>query len=413
MLPLGLLLICMLALSCLSTSVFNLQDQALAQQYIPTIKYRNLVIDLGNGVKTKAQLTYPAVGNGLYPGILLIPGSGAIDMNDTLGENLLFQIAQYLSERGIAVLRYDKRGIGENHTILNSNVWGNVTINDLKQDAEKALDVLIQQPEVDAKHATLVGHSEGSMIVPRIAIDNPEKVDKIVLMAAVAQNFREGVYAQTVTIPVLYAQQVLDHDHNGLLSVQEASKNPIFSYLAGNFTLLLTQNITTANGTKIQQLRPQYNTNNDTFISINDELKPRLINRFNSLSVVTPGKRCTGPDVLEGCPIWVKSHYPLIPTLDIISKVPSTTSILIQQGKNDSQAPIQQAFLLQQKLTEVRHPDHTLITYPDLGHLFYPSSQWITGIGPIQQNVLQDLFTWLSDPVRDFKKVSILSLHMH
>jgi pimeloyl-ACP methyl ester carboxylesterase len=202
MLPLGLLLICMLALSCLSTSVFNLQDQALAQQYIPTIKYRNLVIDLGNGVKTKAQLTYPAVGNGLYPGILLIPGSGAIDMNDTLGENLLFQIAQYLSERGFAVLRYDKRGIGENHTILNSNVWGNVTINDLKQDAEKALDVLIQQPEVDAKHATLVGHSEGSMIVPRIAIDNPEKVDKIVLMAAVAQNFREGVYAQTVTIPM-------------------------------------------------------------------------------------------------------------------------------------------------------------------------------------------------------------------
>src|SRR5215211_1214537 len=414
MLPLGLLLICMLALSCLSTSVFNLQDQALAQQYIPTIKYRNLVIDLGNGVKTKAQLTYPAVGNGLYPGILLIPGSGAIDMNDTLGENLLFQIAQYLSERGIAVLRYDKRGIGENHTILNSNVWGNVTINDLKQDAEKALDVLIQQPEVDAKHATLVGHSEGSMIVPRIAIDNPEKVDKIVLMAAVAQNFREGVYAQTVTIPVLYAQQVLDHDHNGLLSVQEASKNPIFSYLAGNFTLLLTQNITTANGTTTkQQLRPQYNLNNDTVISINDELKPRLTNLFKSLSVMTPGKKCTGPGALEGCPIWLASLYSSIPTLDILGKIPSDISILIQQGGNDTLAPIQQAFLLQQKLTELRHPDQTLITYPNLGHLFSPSSQWITGVGPIQDNVLQDLFTWLSDPVRDFKKLSILSSHMH
>jgi uncharacterized protein len=57
----------MIALSCLSTSVFNQQEQALAQQYILTIKYRNLVIDLGNGVKTNAQLTLPAIGKGPFP----------------------------------------------------------------------------------------------------------------------------------------------------------------------------------------------------------------------------------------------------------------------------------------------------------------------------------------------------------
>jgi len=50
---------------------------------------------------------------------------------------------------------------------------------------------------------------------------------------------------------------------------------------------------------------------------------------------------------------------------------------------------------LQQRLTDVNHPDHTLITYPDLGHLFYPSSQWKTGIGPIQQYVLADIYSWL------------------
>jgi uncharacterized protein len=410
-----------------STSAVNFT--AYAQSDVQTIKYRDMVIDLGNGVETDAQLTYPAVGNGPFPGILLIPGSGAIDMNDTIdvvhidnktGAKIyppvrpFFQIAEYLSERGFVVLRYDKRGIGENHTILDSNVWGNVTFDDLKQDAEKALDVLIQQPEVDANHVTLIGHSEGTLYAPRIAIDNPGKVDKIVLLAAAAQNFRDLVYYQTVTIPVLYAQQILDHDHNGLLSVQEASKNPIFSYLAGNFTLLLTQNITTANGTTTkQQLRPQYNLNNDTVISINDELKPRLTNLFKSLSVMTPGKKCTGPDALEGCPIWLASLYSSIPTLDILGKIPSDISILIQQGGNDTLAPIQQAFLLQQKLTELRHPDQTLITYPNLGHLFSPSSQWITGVGPIQDNVLQDLFTWLSDPVRDFKKLSILSSHMH
>ncbi|HZD34324.1 MAG TPA: alpha/beta fold hydrolase [Nitrososphaeraceae archaeon] len=376
---------------------------------------------MGNGLKTNARLNLPVTGDGPFPGVLLVHGTGAEDMNET--QNYLridnetgaivyppvrpfFQIAEYLSDRGFAVLQYDKRGVGTNFTILDDSVWGNVTINDLKQDAEKALDVLIQQPEVDANHVTVIGHSEGTVIAPRVAIDNPGEVDKIVLMGAVAQNFRELVYFQNVVKPVLYAQQVLDNNHNGLLSVQEASENPTFSYLAGNLTLLLTQNITTANGTTAkQQLRPQYDTNNDTFISINDELKPLLI-KFNENITAFNLSKC---NFLGGCPIWVRSHYSLIPTLDIIDKVPSDTSILIQQGDNDSQTPIQQAFLLQQKLTEVRHPDHTLITYPNLGHLFYPSSRWLTNHGPIQQNVLEDLFGWLSDPVRDFKKMTILS----
>jgi uncharacterized protein len=54
-----------------------------AQSYLQTIKHRNLVIDLGNGIKTNAQLTYPAVGKGLFPGVLLIPGSGIADKNET------------------------------------------------------------------------------------------------------------------------------------------------------------------------------------------------------------------------------------------------------------------------------------------------------------------------------------------
>src|SRR6476620_10569918 len=144
MISMRLLLITTLALSCLSTSIFRQQDQALAQQSIQTIKYKNLVIDLGNGVKTNAQLTYPAIGKGPFPGVLLISGSGANDKNGTLGfvhkngpkpVTPYLQIAQYLSERGFAVLRYDKRGVGANFTI-NQNLWGNTTINDVIQDSK-------------------------------------------------------------------------------------------------------------------------------------------------------------------------------------------------------------------------------------------------------------------------------------
>jgi uncharacterized protein len=152
-------LIGILTLSCISlSSIFTRQNQALAQSYLQTLKYRNLVIDLGNGVKTNAQLTYPAIGKGPFPGVLLIPASGPQDLNETAGFILVdnktgskiypasqpqFQIAKYLLERGFAVLRYDKRGIGPNSTILDKNVWGNATINDFIHDADNALSVLL------------------------------------------------------------------------------------------------------------------------------------------------------------------------------------------------------------------------------------------------------------------------------
>ncbi len=312
-----------------------------------------------------------------------------------------FQIAEYLSERGFVVLKYGKRGIGENNTILDSNVWGNLTFNDLKYDAEKALDVLIQQPEVDANRITVLGHSESTVIAPRIAIDNPDKVKNIVLMGAVAQNMSKIAELQGVSLPLLYAKEVLDHTHDGLLSLQEANKNTVFSTWFGNLTLFLTQNITnttseTTTNTSTQsslsqQLHPKYNTNTDVYVDIDKELKPKLLENFESHLVVTSGEKCIG----DACPIWLRSEYALQPNLNIIGNVSSNTSILILQGENDTQTSVQQAFLLQQKLTDVRHPDHILITYPNLGHLFYPSSQWLTGLGPIQQNVLRDLYSWL------------------
>jgi len=368
------------------------------------------VIDLGNGIKTNAQLTIPAVGNGPFPGVLLITGSGAEDMNasaifihidNATGKKIypptpFFQIAKYLSDRGFATLRYDKRGIGENHTIVDSNVWGNMTINDLVQDGNKALAVLMKQPEVDPNRITVLGHSEGTVISPRIAIDNPDKVKNIVLIGAAAQNISEIIDFQLVKLPLLYSKQVLDKNHNGLLSVQEASEDLTFqSFIGGNLSLILTQE-----NLKNDTIKPEYNPNNDTYINIETELKPVLIKLAKSFPFPLPSsipssessEKCTS---LEGCQMWYNSVVAFEPNLNTISKVPSDTSILIVNGENDTQTPVEGAMLLQQKLTEVNHPDHILITYPNLGHEFYPSSQWKSQHGPIQQYVLADLYAWL------------------
>jgi pimeloyl-ACP methyl ester carboxylesterase len=394
-----LLLIGILALSCISTSIFKQQNQALAQSYVQTIKYRNLVIDLGNGVKTNAQLTYPAIGKGPFPGVLLISGSGANDKNGTLGfihksgpkpPTPYWQIAQYLSERGFAVLRYDKRGVGANITI-NQNVWGNNTVNDLIHDAEKALNVLIQQPEVDPKRISIIGHSEGTFIAPRVAIDNSTKVKNIILMGAIAQTESQLLYFQVVSLPLLYAQKVLDHNHDGLISIQQIAKTPLLIELLVPSSVIIKSFLT--NNTKIinNALVNKF-SNNTGYINIDKQLKPELVKFYESLSVVMPGKKCMS---LESCPIWLNSYDALEPNSSVIENVPQSTSILILQGENDSLIPVQQAFLLQQRLTEINHPDHTLITYPNLGHQFYPSSQWYTGIGPFEPYVIADIYAWL------------------
>ena len=112
-------------------------------------------------------------------------------MNSTLTKNSkpLWQIAQYLSERGFAVLRYDKRGVGDiSYTVSNPNAYGNATTDTYIHDAEKALNVLMQQPEVDPKRISILGHSESTLYAPRVAIDNPTVVKNVILMATLSQN---------------------------------------------------------------------------------------------------------------------------------------------------------------------------------------------------------------------------------
>jgi uncharacterized protein len=87
----------------------------------------------------------------------------------------------------------------------------------------------------------------------------------------------------------------------------------------------------------------------------------------------------------------------------MIGNISSSTGILILQGENDTSTPVQQAFMLQQRLTEVNHPDHTLITYPGLGHElsfaigeFTGSSMYgLQKTGPIEDYALADLYSWL------------------
>lgn len=110
-------------------------------------------------------------GEGLFPAVVLISGSGASDRDESLApiaEIKPFRdIADYLTRNGIAVLRYDERGVGASTGDIAS-----ATLQDFRDDASAAVDYLASRDEVDSSKIGLIGHSEGGAIAPEVSLTN-------------------------------------------------------------------------------------------------------------------------------------------------------------------------------------------------------------------------------------------------
>lgn len=135
-------------------------------------------------VNPKAQislagtLTIPS-GQGPFPAAILIAGSGPHDRDENVaGHRPFLVLADHLTRKGIAVLRYDKRGIGKS-----TGKYDQATTEDFASDATAALDYLKSRKEINSKRIGLIGHSEGGLIAPMIASRSSD-VAWIVLLAA-------------------------------------------------------------------------------------------------------------------------------------------------------------------------------------------------------------------------------------
>ena len=126
-------------------------------------------------------LTLPA-GAGPFPAVVLVAGSGAHDMDETIGPNKPFRdIAEGLARAGIASLRYDKRTFDHPE-----GGTGLVIDTEVTDDAVAAARLLAQQKAVDPRRVFVLGHSLGAMMAPRIGQRDP-RLAGLVLMAAPAR----------------------------------------------------------------------------------------------------------------------------------------------------------------------------------------------------------------------------------
>ena len=141
------------------------QDEAIARGPLP-YNQRNIVFDNRAAHVTLAgTLTIPP-GKGPFPAVVLISGTGANTRDEvSAGHRIFLVLADALTRQGIVVLRYDKRGVGGS-----TGSYGNATTADFASDAKAAVDWLATLPDVDPRHIGVIGHSEGGVIAPLVAV---------------------------------------------------------------------------------------------------------------------------------------------------------------------------------------------------------------------------------------------------
>jgi len=129
------------------------------------------------GITLAGTFTYPEKG-GPFPAVLLITGSGAQNRDEEiLGHKPFLVLSDYLTRRGIAVLRVDDRGVGKS-----TGNFASATSKDFSGDALAGVEYLKTRKEVNKNEIGLIGHSEGGLIAPMVAAKSRD-VAFIVLMA--------------------------------------------------------------------------------------------------------------------------------------------------------------------------------------------------------------------------------------
>ncbi|RZJ04190.1 MAG: alpha/beta hydrolase [Brevundimonas sp.] len=150
----------------------SLAGPSRPQTPVAPFPYRSEDVTFPNasgGITLAGTLTLPP-GEGPFPAAILITGSGAQDRDETILNHKPFLVwADALTRRGVAVLRYDDRGVGGS-----GGGTPDETSADFATDAAAALAYLRTRPEIDPRSIGLIGHSEGALIAPLVAQNGGE-----------------------------------------------------------------------------------------------------------------------------------------------------------------------------------------------------------------------------------------------
>jgi len=293
-------------------------------------------------VTLAGTLTTPRA-EGPWPAAVLITGSGPQDRDENtpgpggLKLGIFRSIADTLTRRGIAVLRYDDRGVGASGGNL-----GSAGLSDLVGDVRAAVRFLRGRPEIDGARVALIGHSEGGIIAPIVAADDPE-LAAIVLMAGTATSLDSVIIEQAVSAAL------------------EAGGD-------------------SADLTRAREMMEEFS---------------QAIREGRDLGETDLP---AGLRALEGARKWLREHMQHDP-LATIREV--RAPVLIVNGGQDIQVSPDHAQRLGAALREAGHPDYEVKIFPRLNHLFAVSrgegaAEYADPDAEVDSEFLSYLADWLT-----------------
>jgi pimeloyl-ACP methyl ester carboxylesterase len=308
-------------------------------------------------IKLSATLTVPK-GAGPFPAVVLITGSGSQNRDEMLlGHRPFLVLADYLTRRGIAVLRADDRGMGGT-----SRGAAGDTSENYAADALAGVAFLKTRKEINPKQIGLVGHSEGGMIAPMAAVRSRD-VAFVVLMAG------PGIVGDKLLLM-----------QNGLIGAAECQKQVKESVArtAGLFAIAKNESDPQAAQKKMDTEQAK----------IADAARKSLEAQLNA-----------GAAQLKGLVTpWFRFflNYDPRPTLMKV-RVP----VLAINGSTDTQVPATEDLAaIDHALKDGGNRDYKIVLLPNLNHLFQTSSTGAPSeYGEIEETIapiaLQTIGDWI------------------
>ncbi len=316
-----------------------------------------------DSVTLAGTLTLPENGNN-FPAVVLISGSGGQDRNEELlGHKPFLVLSDFLTRNGIAVLRFDDRGIAKS-----TGDFSKATTEDFVKDVLAGVNYLMNRKEINHSKIGLIGHSEGGMIAPMAAVDSKD-VAFIVLMAG------PGISGDSILILQSELIQKAEGTPDDEIKKSIKEQREIYS-------MIIKSNDDEA---LINQLREKFNAE---YSLMTEEEKSKLGDPEVYLNMQI--KTLTSP--------WFKFFlkYNPQPTLEKV-KCP----VLAIDGEHDLQVPAQQNLsAIEMALKKGGNKNYEVKMLPGLNHLFQTSvTGAVSEYGTIEETIstlaLQTMLDWI------------------
>jgi pimeloyl-ACP methyl ester carboxylesterase len=319
------------------------------------------------GVKLAGALTLPRSG-GPFPAVLLITGSGPQDRDETLfGHKPFLVLADYLTRRGIAVLRVDDRGVGGS-----TGKTSEATSADFADDVLAGVEFLKGRKEINSSQIGLIGHSEGGIIAPLVA-SRSKDVAFIVLLAGTGLPGEEILYLQAAALLKLAGADA------ALLARQKALQARLFGIVRGEKD----------NAVAEKKVRAALE---EAIAKLTKEETKQVLDPLGGLS----GMDAQVQMVLSP---WFR-HFLDYDPRPALRKV--TCPVLALNGEKDVQVPAEVNLkAIAAALKEAGNKDVTTLQLPRLNHLFQTCKTGaVTEYGAIEETLaaaaLETIADWIS-----------------